>query len=174
MGRYNILDRSHRVRVRGSVTLYEPGSQLVIENAVVDAILVHTRQNAPLNVGDEVDATGFADANDYAQSLADGQVPRCQEMSFVLLETGCSARRRLGQSMPSTLSPCRAADPAGSRLQAGHAPSSILAGAMLLRCLAFSKMVRSAAAVLPRRKLHPRLGRVLRREWRTMELSTRI
>ncbi|MGB0123872.1 MAG: GGDEF domain-containing protein [Silvibacterium sp.] len=82
MGGYNILDRSHRVRVRGSVTLYEPGSQLVIENAG-NAILVHTRQNAPLNLGDAVDATGFADANDYAQSLAHGQFSRRQEMSFV-------------------------------------------------------------------------------------------
>lgn len=72
MGSYNILERSSRVRIRGSVTLYEPGSQLVIESGG-KAALVHTRQNAPLKIGDVVYATGFADANDYSQSLNHGQ-----------------------------------------------------------------------------------------------------
>lgn len=72
LGSYNMLSRSPRVRIRGSVTLYEPGSQLVVENAG-KAALVHTHQTLPLNLGEVVDATGFADANDYTQSLNYGE-----------------------------------------------------------------------------------------------------
>ncbi len=75
MGTYNVLQRTPRVRVRGSVTLYEPGSQLVIQSGD-NAVLVHTHQNGPLNIGDIVDATGFADTNDYSQSLNHGQFMR--------------------------------------------------------------------------------------------------
>ncbi|MFZ0661556.1 MAG: GGDEF domain-containing protein [Acidobacteriaceae bacterium] len=71
MGSYNVVEHSRRVRIRGSVTLYEPGSQLVVEDAG-KAVLVHTHQNIPLQIGDVVYATGFADADDYTQSLEHG------------------------------------------------------------------------------------------------------
>ncbi|HEX5234977.1 MAG TPA: GGDEF domain-containing protein [Silvibacterium sp.] len=82
IGSYNILERSRRVRILGSVTLYEPGSQLVIENAG-KAVLVHTRQNNPLNIGDVVSATGFADTRDYSQSLNHGQFSRTQQTDII-------------------------------------------------------------------------------------------
>lgn len=72
MGSYNVIERSRRVHVRGSVTLYEPGSQLVVEDAGT-AVLVHTHQIDPVNIGDIVDVTGFADADDHLQSLDHGQ-----------------------------------------------------------------------------------------------------
>lgn len=72
LGSYNVLERSPRLRVRGSVTLYEPGSQLVIEDAG-RAVLVHTHESSPIEIGDVVDATGFADADDHLQSLQYGQ-----------------------------------------------------------------------------------------------------
>lgn len=82
MTSYNMLERSRRVRVRGSVTLYEPGSQLVIENAG-KAALVHTHQNIPLDIGSVVYATGFADDSDYSQSLNHGQFMRTDQISLI-------------------------------------------------------------------------------------------
>lgn len=69
---YNVDVRSPRVRVRGSVTYYQPGEELVLERSR-RAILIHTHQGAPLRIGDEVDATGFADAHGYSQVLGYGQ-----------------------------------------------------------------------------------------------------
>jgi diguanylate cyclase (GGDEF)-like protein len=82
MGSYNVIERSQRVRIRGSVTLYEPGSQLVIENAG-KAVLVHTHQANPLKIGAAVDATGFPDAGEYTQSLDHGQFSLAQPISVV-------------------------------------------------------------------------------------------
>lgn len=72
---YNIEEKSHRVRVRGSVTFYEPGERLVIEDHG-KAVLVHTFQNDPLNLGDVVDVVGFPDVNDYSPSLSHAQFLR--------------------------------------------------------------------------------------------------
>ncbi len=72
MAKYNILERSSRVRVRGSVTLYEPGTQLVIESGQ-SAIRVATHERTPLKLGEVVDATGFPNADSYVQSLVHGQ-----------------------------------------------------------------------------------------------------
>lgn len=72
MKTYDVAERSARVRVRGSVTLYEPGSQLALE---VDgnAVLVHTHENSHIQIGDVVYATGFAQAGNYAETLDHGQ-----------------------------------------------------------------------------------------------------
>ncbi len=72
MNTYDVAERSARVRVRGSVTLYEPGSQLVLEENG-NAVLVHTHQNARVHVGDVLYATGFAQAGNYAETLDHGQ-----------------------------------------------------------------------------------------------------
>jgi diguanylate cyclase (GGDEF)-like protein len=74
MTKFNVEERSQQVRVRGSVTLYEPGSRLVLEEPHTGkAILVHTHESGPLNLGQVVDAVGFPDASDYSQSLDHGQ-----------------------------------------------------------------------------------------------------
>jgi len=75
MSGYDIEELSRRVRVRGSVTLYEPGSRLVIENHG-KALLVHTHELTPLRLGDVVDAIGFPSGDDYSQSLDHGQFLR--------------------------------------------------------------------------------------------------
>lgn len=67
--------RNPRLRIRGSVTLFEPGSQLVVESGG-RAALVHTYQRNERNaveIGDVVDVTGFANPNDYTESLNYGQ-----------------------------------------------------------------------------------------------------
>jgi diguanylate cyclase (GGDEF)-like protein len=80
---YDIEEKSHRVRVRGSVTLYEPGERLVIEDHGL-AMLVHTLQNDPLNLGDVVDVVGFPDVNDYSPSLDHAQFLRTADRNPIL------------------------------------------------------------------------------------------
>jgi diguanylate cyclase (GGDEF)-like protein len=72
MDTYDVDERSARVRVRGSVTLYEPGSQLALQ-ADGNAVLIHTHENAPLKIGDVVSATGFAETGNYAETLNHAQ-----------------------------------------------------------------------------------------------------
>jgi len=72
MKTYDVVERSARVRVRGTVTLYEPGSQLALEEDG-NAVLIHTHENAPVHIGDVVYATGFAEPGNYAEALSHGQ-----------------------------------------------------------------------------------------------------
>ena len=60
------------MRVRGSVTLYEPGSQLALQ-ADKNAVLIHTHENAPIKIGDVVHTTGFAETGNYAETLDHAQ-----------------------------------------------------------------------------------------------------
>lgn len=73
MSGYDVIERSRRVKVRGSITLYGPGSQLVLEDGTGKAILIHTHQNTPAQIGDVVDATGFPYTHDYTLSLTHGE-----------------------------------------------------------------------------------------------------
>lgn len=79
LGSYNQVGRSPRVRIRGSVTLYEPDSELVVESGD-KAALVHTYQRGPLKIGQVVNASGFADLNDYTESLDYGEFTSTPEM----------------------------------------------------------------------------------------------
>jgi diguanylate cyclase (GGDEF)-like protein len=72
MSTYNVDEQSPRVRVRGTITLYEPGEQFTLEENG-NAVLVHTHENAPLRIGDVVYATGFAEPGHYAEALDHGQ-----------------------------------------------------------------------------------------------------
>lgn len=79
LGSYNQAGRSPRVRIRGSVTLYEPDSELVVESGG-RAALVHTYQKGSLKIGQVVYASGFADVNDYTESLDYGEFTSTPEM----------------------------------------------------------------------------------------------
>lgn len=60
----------HRVRVQGLVTLQRPGRSLFIRGADV-GLLVKTRQNTPLRVGDRVDVAGFPALGEFGPILQD-------------------------------------------------------------------------------------------------------
>lgn len=68
-----IRDESERVHVRGSVTLYQPGIQMVVETPRHNAVLVSTYEQGPIHVGQVVDVVGFPDALDDSNSEAIAQ-----------------------------------------------------------------------------------------------------
>lgn len=70
---YHMRDLTPRVRVHGTITYYQPGSALVLQDGSKSLwITTHTRE--PLQIGDLADATGFPDAHDRLLTLTDGEV----------------------------------------------------------------------------------------------------
>jgi diguanylate cyclase (GGDEF)-like protein len=70
---YDIRDFTPRVRVQGTLTYYEPGSAIVLQDGAKSLwIATHTRE--PLQIGDRVDVTGFPDAHDRLLTLVDGEI----------------------------------------------------------------------------------------------------
>jgi len=69
MSGYSVKDASQRVRVRGSVTLYEPGLQAVLETVDGQAVLVNTYEQTPLHMGEVVDVLGFPDPGGYSEVM---------------------------------------------------------------------------------------------------------
>jgi diguanylate cyclase (GGDEF)-like protein len=61
-----VRDESQRLRVRGSVTLYQPGLQLVVETPDRQSVLVNTYEQSPLRVGQIVDVVGFPVPHEYS------------------------------------------------------------------------------------------------------------
>ena len=63
---YAVEDRTRRVRVRGTITYYEPGTAVVLQDGL-RSLWIGTQYEGPLHVGSVADATGFPDIrNDYA------------------------------------------------------------------------------------------------------------
>ncbi len=62
-----------RVHVQGTITYYQPGSAIVLQNGTRSLwIATHTRE--PLLVGDFADAVGFPEARERVLSLSDGEI----------------------------------------------------------------------------------------------------
>ena len=76
------IDVSPRVRVRGTITFYKPGSSAVIESDG-KSIYAQTRQTSDLAVGDIVDVFGFASDREYAPSLRNASIVKTGERAFV-------------------------------------------------------------------------------------------
>ncbi len=62
----------HRVVTTGTVTLYDPGELLVIQDGS-SGLLIHTRQVDNLSIGQRVSVTGFVTAIDGATAMELGQ-----------------------------------------------------------------------------------------------------
>jgi diguanylate cyclase (GGDEF)-like protein len=74
MAGYFARDQSQRVHVRGSLTLYQPGLQMVLETPDRQAVLVSAFEQSLLHVGQVVDAVGFPDPHQYSEVLTDANV----------------------------------------------------------------------------------------------------
>jgi diguanylate cyclase (GGDEF)-like protein len=66
-------DLSNRIRVRGTLTYYQPGSQMILEENG-QALLIKVRDQRPIPMGSIIDATGFPSDAEYSPSLRWGQV----------------------------------------------------------------------------------------------------
>jgi len=70
---YHMRDLTPRVRVHGTITYYQPGSAIVLQEGSKSLwIATHTRE--PLQIGDLADATGFPDAHDRLLTLTDAEI----------------------------------------------------------------------------------------------------
>lgn len=69
---YDVNDQSSRVRTRGSVTYYQPGAALVLQNRS-QSLWVSTLYDGPLRIGSVVDVSGFPDVKDGHVILTRGE-----------------------------------------------------------------------------------------------------
>src|SRR4051812_785707 len=70
---YSVEDRTGRVRVRGTVTYYQPGTALVLQDGS-RSIWIKTLSAEPLRIGNVADATGFPDARDNYAALTRSEI----------------------------------------------------------------------------------------------------
>ena len=70
---YSIDDRTQRVRVRGTVTYYQPGSAVVLQDGN-RSLWITTLYEGPLRIGDVADATGFPDVRNNYATLTESEI----------------------------------------------------------------------------------------------------
>jgi len=70
---YHVRNLSQRVRVRGTLTYYQPGSALVIQSGT-KSLWIMTVLEKPIPIGEQVDVTGFPDVFDGFLALTAGEV----------------------------------------------------------------------------------------------------
>jgi diguanylate cyclase (GGDEF)-like protein len=68
-----VNDLSRRVRVRGSITYYQPGYAVVLQNGAT-SLWISTHSSSPLRIGDIAYATGFPEAGEGFLTLSDGEI----------------------------------------------------------------------------------------------------
>ncbi len=68
-----VHDVTQRVRVQGTLTYYQPGSAVVLQNGS-QSLWVSTRSSTPMRIGDVAVATGFPDAHEGFLALTDGEI----------------------------------------------------------------------------------------------------
>ena len=69
-----VRDQSQRIHLRGSITLYQPGLEMVLQTAQGDAVEVTSFEQSPLSIGQVVDVVGFPDPHQYSEVLTDANV----------------------------------------------------------------------------------------------------
>jgi diguanylate cyclase (GGDEF)-like protein len=67
-------DLTQRVRVRGTITYYEPGRAVVLENGSRSLWIATKMAGSDLRINDAADATGFLDAHGGYLTLIDGEI----------------------------------------------------------------------------------------------------
>ncbi len=82
---YHSMDFSKRVHVRGTITYYQPGSAVVLQDGH-KSLWINTRTIAPLVVGDEADATGFPSAQDGFLTVTAGEIADTHRSAPVMAE----------------------------------------------------------------------------------------
>ena len=70
---YDVQNRTHRIKVTGTITYYEPGSTLVLQSGD-KSLLVTTQFERPAKIGDLATVTGFPDVQNGSLVLSDGAI----------------------------------------------------------------------------------------------------
>jgi diguanylate cyclase (GGDEF)-like protein len=70
---YHMNDLTPRVHVQGTITYYQPGSAVVLQDGS-KSLWIETHTREPLQIGDQADATGFPDAHERLLTLTDGDI----------------------------------------------------------------------------------------------------
>ena len=70
---YHVRDSTQRVRVQGTITYYEPGSAVVLQNGT-KSLWITTQFEGPLQIGDQVDATGFPGSSGDLLTLTHSEI----------------------------------------------------------------------------------------------------
>ena len=70
---YYANDRTRRVRVKGAITYYQPGSAAVLQNGSM-SLWISTHSSYPMRIGDLAEATGFPDAREGFLTMVDGEI----------------------------------------------------------------------------------------------------
>ncbi len=70
---YHVLNMTPRVRVHGTITYYQPGAAVVLQDGS-KSLWIMTASIAPLRIGDQADATGFPDVHDGFLTLTGGEI----------------------------------------------------------------------------------------------------
>ena len=70
---YHVQNMTPRVRVHGTITYYQPGAAVVLQDGS-RSLWIMTASIAPLRIGDQADATGFPDVHDGFLTLTGGEV----------------------------------------------------------------------------------------------------
>ncbi len=70
---YHVQVLSQRIRVHGTITYYQPGSAIVLQDGS-KSLWIQTRMISPLQIGDQADVTGFPGLHDGFLTLTNGAV----------------------------------------------------------------------------------------------------
>jgi diguanylate cyclase (GGDEF)-like protein len=70
---YHVRELTSRVRVHGTITYYQPGSAIVLQDGP-KSLWISTHSREPLRVGDLADATGFPEAHERVLTLSDAEI----------------------------------------------------------------------------------------------------
>jgi diguanylate cyclase (GGDEF)-like protein len=73
LGSYHVRDFTSRVRVRGTITYYQPGAAIVLESGA-KSLWIATLTDQPLSIGDLADASGFPDVSGGFITLTRGEI----------------------------------------------------------------------------------------------------
>ncbi|HEX2657108.1 MAG TPA: PAS domain S-box protein, partial [Polyangia bacterium] len=84
----------HRVKVHGTVTFYQPGGAMFIEDGT-GGVAVRTRQAEPISVGDSVDVLGFPEMGAWTPFLGDAVFRRAGAPAQSIVPVSVTADQEL-------------------------------------------------------------------------------
>jgi diguanylate cyclase (GGDEF)-like protein len=70
---YHVTSLTPRIRVQGTITYYQPGSALVLQNGN-NSLWIMTNTDTPMRIGNQADVTGFATLHDNYLAITSGVI----------------------------------------------------------------------------------------------------